>query len=86
MVALALFFIMEERMLLGASHPLISARDIVELLDWYVRGPRTQEEVLQAFENRQKRRERQALIAQKQQRKKLRLPKIKKLQVPLSPK
>jgi SRSO17 transposase len=86
MVALALFFIMEERMLLGASHPLISARDIVELLDWYVRGPRTEDQVLQAFENRQRRRERKALIAQKRKRKKLGMPEIKKLQTSTLPK
>ena len=86
MVTLALVFIMEERMLLGATHPLISARDIVDLLDWYVRGPRTEDEVRQAFEKRQMRRERQALVAQKQKRKKLGLPIIRKLQVPLLPK
>jgi len=86
MVALALLFVMEERMLLGASHPLISARDVVELLDWYVRGPRTEYEVRQAFEKRQKRRERQALVAQKKKRKKLGLPKIRKLNVYLLPK
>jgi hypothetical protein len=83
---MALFFIMEERMLLGASHPLISARDIVELLDWYVRGPRTEDQVLQAFENRQRRRERKALIAQKRKRKKLGMPEIKKLQTSTLPK
>jgi len=80
LVALALFFIMEERLLLGADHPLISARDVVELLDWYVRGPRTEEEVRNAFEKRQKKREKQALRTQNLKRKKIGLPKITELQ------
>lgn len=86
MVALALLFIMEERMLLGANYPLISSRDIVELLDWYVRGPRTEDEVRQAFEKRQNRRQRQALVAQNQKRKKMGLPQVRKMQVYLLPK
>lgn len=86
MVALALLFIMEERMLLGADYPLISARDIVELLDWYVRGPHTEDEVRQAFEKRQHRRQRQALGAQNRKRKKLGLSKIKKMRSSFLPK
>jgi len=86
MVALALLFIMEERLLLGAEHPLISARDIVELLDWYVRGSRTEAEVRQAFEKRQRQRERQALNAQNRKRKKLGLPEVSELQTSYLPK
>lgn len=86
LVALALLFIMEERLLLGPTAPLISARDVVELLDWYIHGARTRKEVIEAFKRRQAKRERNALNAQKRDRKRMGLPKIKKLRISFLPK
>lgn len=38
MVALALLFVMEEKVLLERDAPLLSARDVAEILDWHLRA------------------------------------------------
>ena len=45
LVELALLFVLEERLWQKTAQALLSTRDIVEMLDWYFRGPRSAREV-----------------------------------------
>jgi len=45
LVGLALLFVLEERLWQKTAQPLLSTRDIVEMLDWCFRGPRSAREV-----------------------------------------
>ena len=45
LVGLALLFVLEERLWQKTAQALLSTRDIVEMLDWCFRGPRSAREV-----------------------------------------
>jgi len=71
LVSLALLFVMEQRLLLAQHAPLLSAADIVELLDWRLARPRTENQVIASIEARHRQRERNALNAQNRIREKI---------------
>lgn len=79
MVALALLFMMEQRMLLAQSAPLLSPGDIVEILDWHLAKKRTHAETVAAIEARHRQRERNALSAQNRARERACLPALEKM-------
>jgi len=76
MVALALLFIMEQRMLLAESAPLLSAADIVKLLDWHLARQRTQAESIAAIEESHRQRQQNTRSAQKRARENLNSPRV----------
>ncbi len=57
LVALAMMFTLEEREVVKADSPLMSVRDVVDLIAWYFEKPRTGTEVEDAIRARHKRRE-----------------------------
>jgi SRSO17 transposase len=72
LVCLAMLFILKERLLLADEVPLLSARDIVELLTYYLpRRHRHEEEVLRCLHDRHERRRRDIQRRQKIARKKI---------------
>ncbi|MEZ5323511.1 MAG: hypothetical protein R3F19_00375 [Verrucomicrobiales bacterium] len=71
LVSLALLFVMEQRLLLAQHAPLLSAADIVELLDWRLARPRTENQVIASIEARHRQRERNALNTQNRIREKI---------------
>ena len=80
LVGLALLFVLEERLWQKTAQALLSTRDIVEMLDWYFRGPRSAREVEAGVRRRHQRRARlatAALARAKKQARKAR-PKIPK--------
>ena len=79
MVALALLFIMEQRMLLAESAPLLSAADIVSLLDWHLARERTLDQSIAEVEKRHRQRERNTRHAKNRARKKFGLPSVEKV-------
>ncbi len=58
MVTLAGLFVMEERLLNQKTDPLLSTRDVVQILDWYFRESPTLESIIQQIEKRHQRRRR----------------------------
>jgi hypothetical protein len=52
MVALAGLFVMEERMFNRKEKPLLSARDMVQILDWYFCTRPSIDAVMKEVENR----------------------------------
>lgn len=74
LVALALLFMMEQRLLLSQTAPLLSASDLVELLDWHLTSYRSKKDVIEAIENRHRQRELNALNAQNRARRRIGLP------------
>jgi SRSO17 transposase len=58
MVALAGLFVMEERLYQKSTDPLLSTRDVVQILDWYFRSNPTLESVVEQIERRHHRRKR----------------------------
>lgn len=64
MVSLALLFLMEERLINPMEKPLLSARDIVELLNWAFTKDRTEQEMLDRLMRRHAQRQRNAINAQ----------------------
>lgn len=69
LVILAHLFMTEERMMQGSMEfTQLSARDVVELLDYCLTKPRSAEQVLQRVRHRHARRERNARSAQKRRR------------------
>lgn len=79
LVAMALVFVTEERLLQqGGELELLSARDIIEMIDYCLIGPRTAQQVMDQLNTRHARRRRDATNAQRRQRKKLGLPKQQK--------
>jgi SRSO17 transposase len=71
MVALAGLFVMEERMLNRKEKPLLSTRDIVQILDWYFCTRPNIETVMREIENRHRRREVAAKSKLEKSRKKI---------------
>ena len=71
LVSPALLFMMEERLLLAQEAPLLSAGDIVELLDWRLARPRSEAQLIASIEARHLQRERNAVNAQNRIRKKI---------------
>ena len=63
LVGLALLFVLEERLWQKTAQALLSTRDIVEMLDWYFRGPRSAREVEAGVRRRHQRRARLATAA-----------------------
>lgn len=58
LVALAGLFVMEERLYQKSTDPLLSTRDVVQILDWYFRSNPTLESVVEQIERRHHRRKR----------------------------
>lgn len=69
LVGLAHLFVFEERVEHRIKTPLLSARDVVEMLDWYFRGQRSQDTVEQVIRARHTRRARIAAAALRRARK-----------------
>lgn len=86
MVGLAVLFMMEQRLLLARSAPLLSAPDIIQLLDWHLCRMRTEAEVIARIQRRHRQRERNATNAQNRSRKRTGMPKIRKMINPKLPK
>ena len=63
LVGLALLFVLEDRLWQKTAQALLSTRDIVEMLDWYFRGPRSAREVAAGVRRRHQRRARLATAA-----------------------
>jgi SRSO17 transposase len=71
LVGLALLFVLEERVEHRIKTPLLSARDVVEMLEWYFGGQSTQHDVEKAIRARHARRAKLATAALRRARKKL---------------
>jgi SRSO17 transposase len=69
LVGLAHLFVLEERVEHRIKTPLLSARDVVEMLDWYFRGQRSQHAVETALRARHTRRAKLAAAALRRARK-----------------
>jgi prophage antirepressor-like protein len=65
LVCLALLFVMKERMAAQAQVPLLSARDVVELLDYYLPRPKMDEQELFARLKQRHEQRKQAMEAHK---------------------
>ena len=65
LVELAMLFVLQERQVTGETVPLLSARDVVEMLDWWFGATRTRTDVEAAIRARHARRTRQAAAAQR---------------------
>ena len=63
LVGLAMFFVFTERLRQKERHPLLSTRDVVELLDWYFCGARGLAEIEAVVQRRLDRRARLAAAA-----------------------
>jgi SRSO17 transposase len=63
LVALAQLFVLAERIDHGVERPLLSARDVVEMLDWYFQSRRSAREVEAAIRQRHQRRAKLAAAA-----------------------
>ena len=57
LVGLAMLFVLEERLLAEADHPLLSVRDVVELMSWYFMNHPSLEGVLEVLHQRHRRRD-----------------------------
>ncbi len=71
MVCLATLFLMEERLFNPMEMPLLSARDIVEMLDWAFRSPRSEDDMIRHIAARHERRARNAAGARVRKRREL---------------
>lgn len=81
LVALGLLFITEQRMLQkGGALEMLSARDVVEMLDYCLTRQPTPAQLMKQLSNRHARRKEQAQAAQKRKRRKFGLPKQRKKQ------
>jgi len=52
-----MLFVLEERLLAEADHPLLSVRDVVELMSWYFMNHPSLEGVLEVLRQRHRRRD-----------------------------
>lgn len=52
LVGLAMLFVMEERLLAEANHPLLSVRDVVELMSWYFMSHPNLDGVMEVMDRR----------------------------------
>lgn len=77
LVGLAMLFVLEERLVRQETQPLLSVRDVVEMLDWYFRGPRSAPEVEAAGRCRHQRRARLAAAALARAKKRAREAQLK---------
>ena len=77
LVELAMLLVLEERLGRQETQPLLSGRDVVEMLDWYCRGPRSAREVEAAVRGRHQRRARLAAAALARAKKRTRKPRPK---------
>jgi hypothetical protein len=71
MVALGLLFTMEEKILMQSEAPLLSTRDVVEILDWYLKERPNKDQLFDRVSARHKKREKLKLQAIERRRKKL---------------
>lgn len=71
MVCLATLFLMEERLLNPMGMEMLSAHDIVEMLDWAFRKHRSEHELIEHIRNRHRRRARSATNARARKRREL---------------
>jgi hypothetical protein len=83
MVCLATLFLMEERMFNPMGMPLLSAHDIVELLDWAFRKHRSASEMIEYIAKRHDQRARNAATARLRKRRELASKSAKKKLVSL---
>ena len=79
LVGLAQLFVLEERVEHRVKSPLLSARDVVEMLHWYFQSQRTDKEVEMAIRKRHARRAKLAAAAFRRAEKK---PKNREKKVP----
>ncbi len=56
LVGLAMLFVLQERVLAKAKHPLLSARDVVELMSWYFLEHPSLERLMEVMSQRHRRR------------------------------
>ena len=75
MVCMATLFLMEERLANPLEMELLSARDIVELLDWAFAKHRSEGEMIELVKERHRQRARNAATAAARERRRLRRPK-----------
>lgn len=68
LVGLAMLFVLEERLLAAKEYPLLSVRDVVELMSWYFMKHPSLEELVEAMGRRHRRR-RQVMQAAKKRAK-----------------
>ena len=79
LVAMALLFVMEQRLAQAeGALSMMSARDVVEMLDWCLTKPRSAEQVMTRLQARHAQRRRNAVTAQRRKRKELGLPRLRK--------
>jgi SRSO17 transposase len=57
LVGLAMLFVLQERLLAAQEHPLLSVRDVVELMSWYFLEHPSLERVMEVMRRRHRRRE-----------------------------
>jgi SRSO17 transposase len=74
LVGLAMLFVTEERLDHSDEAPLLSTRDVVELIDWYFKSPRTEAEVEAAMLQRHRRRAKMAANALARAKRAAKLP------------
>jgi len=65
LVGLAMLFVLEERLLATKSHPLLSVRDVVELMSWYFMKHPSLEELMEVMGRRHRRRKQLMQAAKK---------------------
>ena len=78
LVALALFLLMEERLTNPMEMPMLSARDIVEMIEWVLVKQPTEQELIERIERRHAKRAANGSKAVARDRKKLRQEKRRK--------
>ena len=79
LVVMAHLFMTEERMMQASTElSQLSARDVVEMLDFCLTKPRSAAQVMKRVRQRHEQRERNARTAKKRRREHLGLPKFRK--------
>ena len=65
LVGLAMLFVLQERLLAEDEHPLLSVRDVVELMNWYFQAHPNLDRLIEVMEQRHLRRSKLMKAAQK---------------------
>jgi SRSO17 transposase len=68
LVGLAMLFVLQERLLAEEEHPLLSVRDVVELMSWYFQTHPNLDKLMEAMEQRHLRRSKSKQAAQKREK------------------
>jgi hypothetical protein len=69
LVGLAMLFVLQERLLAEKEHPLLSVRDVVELMSWYFLEHPSLEKLLAVMRRRHRRRKQVMQAANKRAKK-----------------